>query len=176
MQIEKDKIAQQASLIRHQKDLFVKSAKEEGPKIATHFNLKDVAASKAELPCEQICLLKRAFSHTFGFGIFGSEKTLHKYVESLEMPLEGGTVPVTDQYGEQINVSFVQVTNVKSLVSQMINELIESGTLKDIENLGQDTLGLLLAGDNGSDTTNFWLKCLTKFESQSVRNAKLVGI
>ena len=105
--IDKDKIAQQASLIRQQKELFVESTKEAGLKIVTRFNLKDIAALKAELPLEQIRLLKRAFSHTFGFDVFGSEKKLREYVGSLKMPPEGGTVPVTDQNGEQINVSLV---------------------------------------------------------------------
>ena len=85
-------------------------------------------------------------------------------------------MPVTDQNGEQINVSFVRVTDVKSPVSQMINEMIESGSLKDVENLGPDTLGLLLAGDKGSDTTRLFVEVLNTFECQSIRNAKLVGI
>ena len=70
----------------------------------------------------------------------------------------------------------MRVTDVKSLVSQMINELIESGNLKDVENLGPDTLGLLLAGDKGSDTIKLLVEVLKTFECQSIRNAKLVGI
>ena len=58
----------------------------------------------------------------------------------------------------------------------MINGLIESGNLKDVENLGPDTLGFLLAGDKRSDITELLVEVLNTFECQSIRDTKLVGI
>ena len=47
-----DHIMQQASLINRNKDDFVQCAKDAGIKIVTKFDIKDVAALKAELPWE----------------------------------------------------------------------------------------------------------------------------
>ena len=74
-QNSKDIIAQQASLIKQNKENFVVSAKKAGLKIVSKFDIKDVAALKAEMPIAQIRLLKRAFSDSFGFDIFGLEKS-----------------------------------------------------------------------------------------------------
>ena len=130
---------------------------------------------KTELPWEQIRLLKKHFLIPLVLTFLDQRKSYLNTWGHWKCHWEEGTVPVTDQNGEQIN-SFVRVTDVKSPVSQTINELIESGSLKDVENLGPDTLGLPLAGDKGSDTTRLLVEVLNTFECQSIRNAKLVGI
>ena len=73
------KVTQNASLINRNREMFVESAKEAGIKLVSKFDIKDVAALKAELPWEQIRMLKRAFNETFGFNVFGSEKMLREY-------------------------------------------------------------------------------------------------
>ena len=41
--------------------MLMESAKEAGIKLVTKFNMKDVAALKAELPWDQVRMLKRSF-------------------------------------------------------------------------------------------------------------------
>ena len=46
------------------------SLQEAGIKLVTKFKIKDVAALKAELPWEQVRMLKWAFSDAFGLDVF----------------------------------------------------------------------------------------------------------
>ena len=89
--LNKDNLTQQASVISRNKEVFLHSAKKEGINIVTQFDLKNVAALKAELPWEQIRMLKRAFKDSFGFDVFGSDKELRKYIGKLELPFESET-------------------------------------------------------------------------------------
>ena len=47
-----------ASVIKCNKDVFMKSAEEAGIKIVTKVDIKDAAALKAELPWEQECMFR----------------------------------------------------------------------------------------------------------------------
>ena len=68
-----DNIKQNAFVIKCNKEVFMKSAKEAGIKIVAKFDIKDAAALKAE-PWEQVRMIKKAFTETFGFGVFRPEK------------------------------------------------------------------------------------------------------
>ena len=56
---------QNASVTHCNKEVLAQSAKAAGIKIVTKFDIKDVAAPKAEPPWEQVRMLKRAFTETF---------------------------------------------------------------------------------------------------------------
>ena len=140
---------QQVSLINHNKGFFVQSAKEAGIKIFTKFDIKDVAALKAELPWEQVQMLKRAFGESFGFDVFGSEKHLRDYVGKLETPFEFGIY--TTQEGKSVH--FVFVTDVKHAITQLVDELTESNELKTPENLDRNTLYISLLGEKEGSST-----------------------
>ena len=169
-----DKVTQNASLINRNREMFVESAKEAGIKLVSKFDIKDVAALKAELPWEQIRMLKRAFDETFGFDVFGSEKMLREYVGKLEIPFESGTF--TTQGGKTVN--FVRVVNVKEVIEQMVEELIESNSLKSPENINENTLYITLLGDKGGTSTKLLLQVLNINDSlmHSNRAAKMIAI
>ena len=167
-------ILQNASLINHNKEMFVESAKEAGIKLVSKFDIKDVAALKAELPWEQIHMLKRAFNETFGFDVFGSENMLQEYVGKLEMPFESGTFAT--QGGKTIN--FVGVVNVKEIIEQMVEELTESNSLKSSENKNENTFYISLLGDKGGTSTKLLLQVLNTNDSlvHSHCSAKMTAI
>ena len=169
-----DKVTQNASLINRNREMFVESAKEAGIKLVSKFDIKDVAALKAELPWEQIRMLKRAFDETFGFDVFGSEKMLREYVGKPEIPFESGTF--TTQGGKTVN--FVCVVNVKEVIEQMVEELIESNSLKSPENINENTLYITLLGDKGGTSTKLLLQVLNTNDSlvHSNRAAKMIAI
>ena len=61
------------------------------------------------------------------------------------MPFESGTF--TTRGGKTVN--FVRVVNVKEVIEQMVEELIESNSLKSPENINENTLYISLLGDKG---------------------------
>ena len=85
-------------------------------------------------------MLKRAFSESFGFDVFGSEKHLRDYVGKLEMPFESGIY--TTEEGKSVH--FVRVTDVKHVISQLVDELTQNNEIKTPENLDRNTLYILI--------------------------------
>ena len=173
-QNSKDIITQQTSLIKQNKENFVVSARSAGLKVVSKFDIKDVAALKAKMPMAQIRLLKRAFSDTFGFDIFGSEKKLRDYLGTLEMAFEAGIYTTS---GEDPNdVSFVRITDVNVVLRKMIDELVSSKLFTSLPNTPNQELYLLLSRDKGGNSTKLMLQILNTKSSQSVRTAKLIEI
>ena len=152
----------------------MESAKEAGIKLVIKFNIKDVAALKAELLCEQVRMLKRAFSDAFGFDIFGFEKSLHEYVGKLEMPFESGTF--TSEVSKTVH--FVRIVDVKHVIMQFVEELLESDSLETPGNINNNTLYISLLGDKGGTSTKLLLQVLNTKDliMQSNRTAKMIGI
>ena len=172
--LNKDNLTQQASVISRNKEVFLHSANKAGINIVTRFDLKNVAALKAELPWEQIRMLKRAFKDSFGFDVFGSEKELRKYIGELELPFESGTY--TTREGK--SVSFVRISNVEFVIKQLVEELIQVDALETPDNIDSNTLYLLLPGDKGGSSTKLLLQVLNTADvhTHSNRYAKLIGI
>ena len=79
---------------------------------------------------------------------------LREYVGKLEMPFESGTF--TTQGGKTVN--FVRVVNVKEVIEQMVEELIESNSLKSPENINENTLYISLLGDKEAPQPNYFYK------------------
>ena len=99
-----DNIKQKASVIKYYKEVFMKSAKEAVIKIVTKFYMKDAAALNAELAWEQVCMPERAFTETFSFDVFGSEKELRNYIGKFTMPFESETF--TNESAKVFTVSY----------------------------------------------------------------------
>ena len=169
----KDNLTQQASLISHNKEVFLHSGKKVGINIVTQFDLKNVVAIKDELPCEQIHILKRAFKDSFGFDVFESEKELRKYIGKLELPFESGTY--TTKEGK--SVSFVRISNVEFVIKQLVEQLIQADALETPDNIDSITLYLLFPGGKGSSSTKLLSQVLntTNVHTHSNRYAKLIG-
>ena len=133
-----------------------------------------MAALKAELPWEQIRMLKRTFTESFGIDVFGSEKQLRKYLGTLEIPYETGSHVTSDSK----TVHFARVTDIKFVITSMVQELIASKSLNTPQNIPNDTLYVLLADDKGGSSTKILLQLLNADteKQHSVRFAKLIGI
>ena len=151
----------------------MKSAKEAGIKIVTRFDTEDAAALKAELPWEQIRMLKRDFTETFGFDVFESEKELRNYIGKFEMPFESGTF--ANESAKSVN--FVRVSDVKFVLKQLVEEMIDNNELTNLEIVGQNTLYVSLLGDKGGTSTKLLLQVLnTESQAHSNRYSKMIGI
>ena len=77
-------------------------------------------------------MLKRAFTETFGFDVFGPEKELRNYIGKLEMPFESGTF--NNESGKSVN--FVHVSYVKLVLKQLLEEMINNNELTNQEIVG----------------------------------------
>ena len=149
------------------------SLQEAGIKLVTKFKMKDVAALKAELPWEQVRMLKRAFSDAFGLDVFSSEKLLREYVGKLEMPFESGTFAT--ETGETVH--FVHIVDVVHVITQLVEELLESDSLATPRNINNNTLYVSLLGDKGGTSTKLLLQVLNTFSIiHSNREAKMIGV
>ena len=153
--------------------MVTKSAKEAGIKIVTKFDIKDAAVLKVELPWEQVRMLKRAFTETFGFDVFGSEKELRNHIGKLELPFESGTFTI--ESGKSVN--FVRVSDVKFVLKRIVEEMTENDELTNLEIVGQNTLYVSLLVDKGGTSTKLLLQVLnTESQAHSNRYAKMIGI
>ena len=81
-------------------------------------------------------MLKRAFTETFGFDVFVSEKELRNYTGKRKMPFESGTF--TDKSEKSVN--FVHVSDVKFVLKQLAHCCQSSLQLTNLEIVGQNTL------------------------------------
>ena len=169
-----DVITQQASLINRRKGMFLEAAKEASIKLVTKFDIKDLASLKAEMPMEQIRMLKRAFKDSFGFDVLGSEKELRDYFGKLSMPFEGRVYTTSGDDPKEVH--FVRVVNIGRVVTQMLDGLTSSNLLCPIPNVKDCELYLLLTGDKDGSTTKLMLQTLNSDRNHSVRAAKLIGI
>ena len=120
---------QQASLINRKKDFLFSLLKKAGIKIVRKFDIKDAAALKPELPLEQVRMSKRVFGESFGSDVFGCEKHLRDYGGKLEMSFECGIY--TTEEGKSVHL--VRVTDVKHVISQLVDELTQNNELKTPE-------------------------------------------
>ena len=125
--------------------MFLEAAREAGIKLVTKFAIKDLASLKAEIPMEQIRMLKRAFKDSFVFDILGSEKELRDYLGKLSMPFEGGVYSTVGDDPKEVH--FVRVVKIGRIVAQMLDELTPSNLLCPISNVKDCELYLLLTGD-----------------------------
>ena len=92
-----------------------------------------------------------------------SVKLLREYVGKLEMPFE--------------TVHFVHIVDVIHVITQLVEELLESDSLATPGNINNNTLYISLLGDKGGTSTKLLLQVLNTFSIiHSNREAKMIGM
>ena len=158
-------------MIRRNKEGYFEAANQAGLTIFNRCKLKPetALALKKEMPLNLWKSVKRALKDDFGVDIMGTEHELREGLKSHgEFEYEVGEF--TNEAGDV--VTFLRVTDPESLCRSSLDDMRKGGLIPPENN----DICLLVCGDKGSESTKIICQFTNSERSQSVRNAKLLGI
>ena len=159
--------------MKRYKTTYSESAEKAGLKILAKFTPEQSASLKRELSFEQWRSVKRLLTDVAGRHIVGSENTLCNFLkETCQHEYETGTF--LSEKGNK--VTFVMVTDLKSVVLDTIFSLNRVNELRDIGNTDVHTVQLLFCADKGSSQTKLLFIVLNSKLQHSLNRAKLLAI
>ena len=122
---EQDLIMQTASLVKRNKDIYIKAVEKAGLKISGKLKLSPEGGQKikAEVPLTVWRLIKGTISQETGVAIFGSEKHLREKLQQQEF--ECGTYTSNpDKTGKVQKVPFLRVVNIVEVIKNTIHQFM----------------------------------------------------